>query len=147
MAGHVARYLAGIQADDILYNSLPLYHSSAGMLALAPCYLYGLTVVIRQKFSVSSFWKDCVKYKCTVSLGEENLFVCLCSNMGALKLTPVVFVQLHLSIGRMYHCNRVSQYRCGLLTPSLVSFGGGHDCISGYHEAWHNNGDERKIFR
>ena len=67
LAGHVARYLAGLQPHDVLYNALPLYHSSAGMLALAPCYLYGLTVVLKPKFSVSSFWKDCVRYKATVS--------------------------------------------------------------------------------
>ena len=73
LAGHVARYLAGLRLDDVLYNALPLYHSSAGMLALAPCYLYGLTVVLKPKFSVSSFWKDCVKYKATVSLGHTNM--------------------------------------------------------------------------
>lgn len=28
--------------------------------------LNGCTVALRRKFSVSQFWKDCVKYKCTV---------------------------------------------------------------------------------
>ena len=69
----MARDLAGLQPEDVLYNALPLYHSSAGMLALAPCYLYGLTVVLKPKFSVSSFWKDCVRYKATVSLGHMSL--------------------------------------------------------------------------
>ena len=28
---------------------------------------FGATVVIRQKFSVRNFWKDCIRYDCNVS--------------------------------------------------------------------------------
>ncbi|CAF3381809.1 unnamed protein product [Rotaria sp. Silwood1] len=44
----------GITSEDIMYNTLPLYHS-----------LGGCTTVLRKKFSASNFWKDCIKYKCT----------------------------------------------------------------------------------
>lgn len=67
LAGLVAYHLGGLMETDVLYNALPLYHSSAGMLALGPSFLCGITVAMRAKFSASKFWKDCVRYKCTVS--------------------------------------------------------------------------------
>ncbi|KAM7418825.1 hypothetical protein PAMA_016109 [Pampus argenteus] len=35
-------------------------------MGVGQCLLFGLTVVIRRKFSASHFWDDCVKHKCTV---------------------------------------------------------------------------------
>ncbi|OWK12094.1 SLC27A1, partial [Cervus elaphus hippelaphus] len=79
-----------MQAADVLYDCLPLYHSagttgrlwrergrgtgdpsssplSAGnIVGVGQCLIYGLTVVLRKKFSASRFWDDCVKYNCTV---------------------------------------------------------------------------------
>ena len=66
MASYVTRYLGGLQPTDVLYNALPLYHSSAGMLALGSSFLFGTTVTLRVRFSASNFWKDCVRYRCTV---------------------------------------------------------------------------------
>lgn len=56
-----------ISRDDIIYDPLPLYHSAGGMVGVGQVFLHGSTVVIRRKFSASNFWKDCVKYNCTVS--------------------------------------------------------------------------------
>ncbi|RVE75619.1 hypothetical protein OJAV_G00000500 [Oryzias javanicus] len=56
----------GMQHDDIIYNCLPLYHSAGTVMGVGQCLLFGLTVVIRRKFSASRFWDDCVKYNCTV---------------------------------------------------------------------------------
>lgn len=36
-------------------------------MGVGQCLIYGLTVVLRKKFSASRFWDDCVKYNCTVS--------------------------------------------------------------------------------
>uniref|UniRef100_A0A3Q1JI98 Very long-chain fatty acid transport protein n=1 Tax=Anabas testudineus TaxID=64144 RepID=A0A3Q1JI98_ANATE len=55
----------GLRRDDIIYDCLPLYHS-AGRIGLIFCLLFGLTVVIKRKFSASRFWDDCVKHNCTV---------------------------------------------------------------------------------
>uniref|UniRef100_A0A8C6LXR2 Long-chain-fatty-acid--CoA ligase n=1 Tax=Nothobranchius furzeri TaxID=105023 RepID=A0A8C6LXR2_NOTFU len=52
--------------DDILYNCLPLYHSAGTIMGVGQCLLFGLTIVIRRKFSASRFWDDCVKHNCTV---------------------------------------------------------------------------------
>lgn len=35
-------------------------------MGVGQCIIYGLTVVLRKKFSASRFWDDCVKYNCTV---------------------------------------------------------------------------------
>ncbi|GLH04520.1 Luciferin 4-monooxygenase [Gryllus bimaculatus] len=65
-------YMLGLKPDDTLYDPLPLYHTAGGMLGTGQAILYGLTVVIRRKFSASNFWTDCVKYDCTVAqyIGE-----------------------------------------------------------------------------
>ncbi|KAK0131324.1 Long-chain fatty acid transport protein 1 [Merluccius polli] len=56
----------GLRGDDIVYNCLPLYHSAGSIMGVGQCLLFGLTVVIKRKFSASRFWDDCVRYKCTV---------------------------------------------------------------------------------
>ncbi|XP_070838113.1 long-chain fatty acid transport protein 1-like [Chaetodon trifascialis] len=58
----------GLCHDDIMYNCLPLYHSAGTIMGMGQCLLFGLTVVIRRKFSASRFWDDCVKHNCTVIL-------------------------------------------------------------------------------
>ena len=57
-----------VRENDIIYTSLPLYHTAGGLLGVGQALLHGNTVVLRSKFSVSNFWTDCVKYNCTVSI-------------------------------------------------------------------------------
>lgn len=58
--------MTNLRLDDVLYDPLPLYHSAGGMIGVGQTLLRGITVVIRRKFSASNFWKDCIKYNCTV---------------------------------------------------------------------------------
>lgn len=51
----------------VLYDPLPLYHSAGGIVGIGLMMVFGSTVVIRKKFSVRNFWKDCCKYNCNVS--------------------------------------------------------------------------------
>ncbi|KAI6202187.1 Long-chain fatty acid transport protein 4 [Aphelenchoides besseyi] len=62
----------GILASDRIYISMPLYHTSAGIIGIGQTVLRGSSAILRQKFSASNFWRDCVKYKCTASqyIGE-----------------------------------------------------------------------------
>ena len=62
--------MAEIHPDDIVYCTLPLYHTNGGMLSSGQMLFTGATLVIRKKFSASNFWLDCIKYKCTVSYIE-----------------------------------------------------------------------------
>ncbi|RKO83076.1 hypothetical protein BDK51DRAFT_15049, partial [Blyttiomyces helicus] len=49
---------SGLQKGDPYYITLPLYHGNAGVVAVAPCYLLGNPIVLREKFSASNFFKD-----------------------------------------------------------------------------------------
>lgn len=60
-------FMTNLRLDDVLYDPLPLYHSAGGMVGVGQTLLRGITVVIRRKFSASNYWKDCIKYNCTVS--------------------------------------------------------------------------------
>eukprot|EP00064_Thunnus_orientalis_P021040 superscaffoldBa00006145_g21194 len=57
----------GLRHNDVIYTCLPLYHSAGTVMGVGQCLLFGLTVVVRRKFSASRFWDDCVKHNCTVS--------------------------------------------------------------------------------
>ncbi|XP_067438688.1 long-chain fatty acid transport protein 1-like [Thunnus thynnus] len=56
----------GLRHNDVIYTCLPLYHSAGTVMGVGQCLLFGLTVVVRRKFSASRFWDDCVKHNCTV---------------------------------------------------------------------------------
>ena len=56
-----------VQNNDVIYNSLPLYHSAGGMLGIGAVLIEGASMALRNKFSASNFWSDCIKYECTVS--------------------------------------------------------------------------------
>ena len=60
--------MIGCRYDDVIYSPLPQYHSVAGMISLAGTMGFGITMVMRTKFSASSYWADCVKYNVTVSV-------------------------------------------------------------------------------
>ncbi len=51
--------------DDRIYNCLPLYHTSGGILGIGSALVAGGSVYIREKFSVSQFWDDVVAQDCT----------------------------------------------------------------------------------
>jgi solute carrier family 27 fatty acid transporter 1/4 len=61
-------YFVGISKNEVIYDPLPLYHTAGGMIGVGQALIHGCTAVLRRKFSASSYFKDCAKYKCTVSL-------------------------------------------------------------------------------
>ena len=67
MMTHGIHLFAAVTPDDVVYNSLPLYHTNGGILAAGQMLFWGSTLVLRRKFSASNFFVDCVKHKCTVS--------------------------------------------------------------------------------
>ena len=76
-------YAAGLKHYDTIYNPLPLYHSSAGMLCCGPSFFIGCTIALRKKFSAKAYWKDCVKYNATVSTHYiRNMYV-FCRGRGS----------------------------------------------------------------
>jgi fatty-acyl-CoA synthase len=52
--------------DDRLYDCLPLYHSVGGIVAPCSMLSAGGTAILSDKFSVSQFWRDIVRFDCTL---------------------------------------------------------------------------------
>ncbi|KAL3317371.1 hypothetical protein Ciccas_003982, partial [Cichlidogyrus casuarinus] len=56
-----------LNADkDLIYNSLPLYHTAGGITGMGQHIVFGMPIALRRKFSASQFWSDCIKYNATV---------------------------------------------------------------------------------
>jgi len=58
--------LTDLSAGDRLFNCLPMYHSVGGVVATGAALVGGGAVVLRERFSVSSFWKDVADERCTL---------------------------------------------------------------------------------
>ena len=56
----------GTNANDIVYIPLPLFHSTGGLAAVGIALNTGAAIVLKSKFSATSFWDDIVKHNCTV---------------------------------------------------------------------------------
>lgn len=55
------RAFAGMTAatdKDVTFNVLPLYHSTGGLVGIGPALLNGGKLVLRKRFSASTFWSD-----------------------------------------------------------------------------------------
>jgi fatty-acyl-CoA synthase len=64
-----SHWFAGLidtQSSDRIYNCLPMYHSVGGVVATGAALVNGGTVVLRRRFSASSFWDDVVESRCTI---------------------------------------------------------------------------------
>ncbi|XP_047736488.1 long-chain fatty acid transport protein 4 isoform X3 [Hyalella azteca] len=64
--------MVGITPDDTLYEPLPLYHTAGGNIGVGMTISDGVTVAIKKKFSVRTYFPDCERYGCTVAqyIGE-----------------------------------------------------------------------------
>ncbi|XP_005380609.1 PREDICTED: long-chain fatty acid transport protein 6 isoform X2 [Chinchilla lanigera] len=78
LKGSAGLWAFGCTADDVVYITLPLYHSSAALLGIGGCVALGATCVLKKKFSASQFWSDCKKYNVTVFqyIGELCRYLC-----------------------------------------------------------------------
>ncbi|XP_053147766.1 long-chain fatty acid transport protein 6 isoform X1 [Hemicordylus capensis] len=78
LKGAAGLWAFGATSDDVIYITLPLYHSAASLLGIGGCIELGATCVLRKKFSASQFWSDCNKYDVTVIqyIGELCRYLC-----------------------------------------------------------------------
>ncbi|XP_074787696.1 long-chain fatty acid transport protein 6 isoform X2 [Athene noctua] len=78
LKGAAGLWAFGATAEDIIYITLPLYHSAASLLGIGGCVELGATCVLKKKFSASQFWNDCKKYNVTVIqyIGELCRYLC-----------------------------------------------------------------------
>ena len=66
LATHAFAAVMNTRAGDRMYDCLPLYHTSGGVLATGALLLKGGSVVIRERFSAREFWDDVVRWECTL---------------------------------------------------------------------------------
>jgi fatty-acyl-CoA synthase len=57
--------LAGMTAEDRLYNCLPMHHSVGGVVAIGAPLVFGGSVAIAERFSARGFWDDVTRWNCT----------------------------------------------------------------------------------
>jgi fatty-acyl-CoA synthase len=58
--------LTDASPGDRLFNCLPLFHSVGGVVAPCSMLTAGASVVLSDKFSASAFWRDIVRWDCTL---------------------------------------------------------------------------------
>jgi fatty-acyl-CoA synthase len=56
----------GTRASDRMYDCLPMYHTTGGVVATGALLVKGGSVVIRETFSASTFWDDVARHGCTI---------------------------------------------------------------------------------
>ncbi|XP_038207616.1 long-chain fatty acid transport protein 4-like isoform X1 [Zerene cesonia] len=70
-------YLGSLRKTDVIYCPMPLYHSAGGVITMGQAFIFGCTVALRTKFSASSYFPDCIKYKATAAhyIGEMCRYI------------------------------------------------------------------------
>ena len=58
--------MANVVTDDVLYATLPLYHTSGLLISGGTMIASGCSMLLRSKFSASQFWEDCHTHNCTI---------------------------------------------------------------------------------
>jgi len=68
LAGAYLFGLAMMQATprDIIYLTLPLYHSNAALIAVGSALVSGAGIALRRKFSATQFWSDVRRYDASI---------------------------------------------------------------------------------
>jgi len=60
--------ITDLTQNDILYNSLPLFHGIGSRQGVLPVFMVGCQVYLDKKFSASQFWHSVAKSKATIAL-------------------------------------------------------------------------------
>ncbi|XP_068621663.1 long-chain fatty acid transport protein 4-like isoform X2 [Battus philenor] len=70
-------YLGGLSPKDIVYCPMPLYHSAGGCISVGQAFIFGCTVALRNKFSASAYFPDCIKFNATAAhyIGEMCRYI------------------------------------------------------------------------
>jgi crotonobetaine/carnitine-CoA ligase len=60
--------LTGLQRDDVLHTSLPLFHGVASRQGVLPAFMIGAEVNLGARFSASRFWQTVAESRATIAL-------------------------------------------------------------------------------
>jgi fatty-acyl-CoA synthase len=61
-----------VRPEDRIYVCLPMYHTSGGVLGPGAALTAGASIVLRERFSASTFWDDIARHECSafIYIGE-----------------------------------------------------------------------------
>ncbi|MBI1360733.1 MAG: long-chain-acyl-CoA synthetase [Alphaproteobacteria bacterium] len=67
----------GVNEDDRVLLTLPLYHATGGMCGVGSALYAGATLILRRKFSASHFWQEAIDNRATmmVYIGELGRYL------------------------------------------------------------------------
>jgi fatty-acyl-CoA synthase len=103
---------------DRMYNCLPMYHSTGGVIATGALLVGGGSVVIREKFSASEFWHDIARWDCTLFqyIGE------LCRYL--LQATPALETKhrIRMCCGNGLRAEIWKEFQNRFRIPGIVEF-------------------------
>ncbi|KAK9959250.1 hypothetical protein ABG768_011315 [Culter alburnus] len=68
----------GVTDTDVIYVTLPLYHTAGFLVGFMGSVETGSTIILRRKFSASQFWDECRTHEVTVIqyIGEVLRYLC-----------------------------------------------------------------------
>jgi fatty-acyl-CoA synthase len=111
--------LTDASPEDRLFDCLPLFHSVGGVVAPCSMLAAGASVVLSDKFSAGAFWRDAVRWDCTLFqyIGE------LCRYL--LKAGPSEFEKQHrlrLACGNGLRGDIWEDFQARFSIPQILEF-------------------------
>jgi fatty-acyl-CoA synthase len=111
--------LTGATPDDRLYDCLPVHHSVGGIVAPCSMLRAGASAVLAEKFSARHFWRDIVRFDCTLFqyIGE------LCRYL--VKAPPSEFDRAHrlrLACGNGLRGDVWEEFQARFAIPQMLEF-------------------------
>jgi fatty-acyl-CoA synthase len=113
--------LWGARPDDRIYDCLPMYHSTGGVVAPGAMLVSGGSVVIRDRFSASEFWDEVIRWDCTLFqyIGE------LCRYLLHAKATPRETAhRLRMACGNGLRPDVWKEFQSRFRIPRILEFYG-----------------------
>lgn len=107
------------QPTDRLFNCLPMYHSTGGVVAIGAMLAVGGSVVVRRRFSATRFWDDFVGDDCTIFqyIGE------LCRYLVRSPSHPLETThRLRLCCGNGLHGDIWEAFQARFRVPRILEF-------------------------
>ena len=97
--GTLFHSVARLSGGDVVYVTLPIYHANGAIIGVGGAIVAGATVVLRAKFSASSFWKVGLFFLCVVLcffFSVLVLFFLAHTCIGKRKIVTFAFFTLRL---------------------------------------------------
>ncbi|WAR00326.1 S27A6-like protein [Mya arenaria] len=127
----------GVCSDDVIYVTMPLFHSSALMIGFFQCIWGGATCVLRKRFSRSQFFPDCRRYGVTVIIYIGEMCRYLLTNDKSADDTNH---KVRVAIGNGLRQDIFSEFRTRFKIKHIAEFYGATEGNVGYLNVLNKDG-------